>query len=266
MLPPPALDVHGVRVVGVEAPASVEKIALQVPEISMNVSCIDCTSPVIPELSELLASDGATEEVTEVVNRMLGYITSLLAGEYFQVSIDRALHEASRKCPHSDQYEVNPSPIEYEPFESPEPEDSVALVVASSVVVLALIVAVWAILLATKYFVRRRQRKWLEQLSNHQVLKIWENQTLEADKEETMNATTKAMYQSDEIPWLVRTTVPFVILGNIGFFLSGHLSLGASVSVFVNLAGETYEAANFFEFSMLKSTVEIWEGKDQDCQ
>jgi hypothetical protein len=55
--------------------------------------------------------------------------------------------------------------------------------------------------------------------------------------------------------------MPLVILGNIGFFLSGHLSLGASISIFGSIAGQSFEEDGFFEFSMGKSTIEIWNGK-----
>jgi uncharacterized paraquat-inducible protein A len=52
--------------------------------------------------------------------------------------------------------------------------------------------------------------------------------------------------------------MPVIILGNIGFFLSGHLSLGATVNIEARLAEQAFTVRNFFEFSMLRSTIEIW--------
>ena len=52
--------------------------------------------------------------------------------------------------------------------------------------------------------------------------------------------------------------MPIIILGNIGFFLSGHLSLGATVNIEATLGEQSFKVDNFFEFSMLRSTVEIW--------
>ncbi len=46
------------------------------------------------------------------------------------------------------------------------------------------------------------------------------------------------MFLSPEIPLLVRLTMPLIIVGNIGFFMSGHLSLGATVNIEAEIAGE----------------------------
>jgi uncharacterized paraquat-inducible protein A len=40
--------------------------------------------------------------------------------------------------------------------------------------------------------------------------------------------------------------------------LSGHLSLGATVNIEAELAGEKFRVEKFFEFSMARSTVDIW--------
>lgn len=72
---------------------------------------------------------------------------------------------------------------------------------------------------------------------------------------------TTSFFQSEVVPcWLCLFTMPRVILGNIGFFLSGHLSLGASVSLVALFAGQTAVIDNFFKFSMAKETVQMWQG------
>jgi hypothetical protein len=78
------------------------------------------------------------------------------------------------------------------------------------------------------------------------------------EKEAALNASTKAMFISPEVPLFVRWFMPLVILGNIAFFLSGHLSLGATVAVEAQIAGENISVKDFFEFSMAKSTIDIW--------
>jgi hypothetical protein len=40
--------------------------------------------------------------------------------------------------------------------------------------------------------------------------------------------------------------------------LSGHLSLGATVNIEARIAGQTIRVEEFFEFSMAKSTIDIW--------
>ena len=66
------------------------------------------------------------------------------------------------------------------------------------------------------------------------------------------------MFTSTEIPVYTRYLVPVVLVANIGFFLSGHLSLGASVNIEAQFAGEAFTVSNFFDFSMARSTVDIW--------
>ena len=41
--------------------------------------------------------------------------------------------------------------------------------------------------------------------------------------------------------------------------MSGHLSLGATVNIEAHLAEQEFSVKNFFEFSMLRSTLEIWD-------
>ena len=61
------------------------------------------------------------------------------------------------------------------------------------------------------------------------------------------------------IPWFARWFIPVVLLVNIGFFLSGHISLGASVDINIDMAGEQIVIPKFFEFSLAKSTIEMYE-------
>ena len=56
----------------------------------------------------------------------------------------------------------------------------------------------------------------------------------------------------------VRLGMPLIIVGNILFFLSGHLSLGATVNIEGDLAGSYIRVDKFFEFSMARSTIDIW--------
>jgi Paraquat-inducible protein A len=60
---------------------------------------------------------------------------------------------------------------------------------------------------------------------------------------------------------LMRLSIPIVILGNIGLFLSGHLSLAANVSVSASLAGQSFNEEGLFEFSVANSTIELWRGE-----
>ena len=48
----------------------------------------------------------------------------------------------------------------------------------------------------------------------------------------------------------IRVIIPLVIIGNIGLFLSGHLNLGATVTIIASFANQTFKVQNFFEFSV----------------
>ena len=49
-----------------------------------------------------------------------------------------------------------------------------------------------------------------------------------------------SLFRSEEVPRYVRLLVPLLLSVNTLFFLSGHISLGASVDVTLNLFGEKF--------------------------
>jgi hypothetical protein len=109
--------------------------------------------------------------------------------------------------------------------------------------------------------VRRRHRKWVESMSRKQVHFLWKQQSKEKKEESQLDNESLSMFRSVSIPIWVRLSMPIVILGNIGFFLSGHISLGASVSILASFGGQSFRQDGFFDFSMARSTIEIWNGK-----
>lgn len=79
-------------------------------------------------------------------------------------------------------------------------------------------------------------------------------------KQEGINESTTSMFRSDMIPLWVRLFMPVVILGTIGFFISGHLSLGATVSILISIGGQPFRTENFYDFQLLTGTIDIWNG------
>jgi len=67
------------------------------------------------------------------------------------------------------------------------------------------------------------------------------------------------MIRSTAIPLFVRVLIPFVIFANIGFFMSGHLSLGASVDMYIDVGGQPFVIEKVFVFSMAESIMDMWE-------
>lgn len=258
MIPAPTLDQYGIRNSDVEPTVSLDELAASVAGLNLNVSCIDCSSPRLPELTDLLSKAEAQEDITVAVNGLLEYITELLGGNFLQVQIDRFLNDAARQCPHSPSYEADAEEVVYEAFEAPNNELSMSFLIKLLAIAIVAILAVVAIVVAIRWIVRRRHKRWLGQLPAHQVRRLARDQNRVEKEESELNAATQSMFTSPIVPRFVRWGMPLVIIGNIVFFLSGHLSLGATVNIEAELAGEKFRVDKFFEFSMARSTVDIW--------
>jgi Na+-transporting methylmalonyl-CoA/oxaloacetate decarboxylase gamma subunit len=259
MMPAPPLDARGVRLEGSEPSLSLVHLFASVSKLNLNITCISCTSPGMAELATLLSTPEATKAATEVANDIFEYVTRLLGGEFLQVTFDRMLNDAERSCPHSLSYTATPVPVTYESFEGADSADqSIQFLIYLAIVSGCLILIVSAVVILVKVIVRRRHRKWLRSLSSERVFLLWQQQRADQQKAMKLNETTFSLFRSSQIPRWVRFIMPVVILGNIGFFLSGHLSLGATVNIEATLAGQSFTVGNFFEFSMAFSIVEIW--------
>ena len=257
-IPAPTLNTQGVRSSDSEPTASLADLAASVASLKLNVTCVECSSPRMSELTTLLSSDEAQAETTELSNQILDYVTSLLGGNFMQVQIDRALNDAARKCPHRPEYDANFNAVEYEPFQAPETDYMTSYLILLGSVTIALVLILCVVIFAIRCIVRRRHKKWLGTLPAHQVRRLAVQQGKEKALESDVNESTTSMFSSPDIPFIVRWGMPFVILGNIALFLSGHLSLGATVNIQAEIAGESFTIENFFEFSMARSTVDIW--------
>jgi len=257
-IPSPKLDSYGVRDDVTLPTAELKEILATVASMNMSVSCVSCTSPRMSELSDLLSTKEAQDDMTETVNDLLAYAKALADDGYMQIQIDRLLNEAARACPHSPSYEANAEDVEYKPLGSTSREFSISFLLMLTALAGSIILAFFLLGLVIRCFVRRRHNRWLKSLPPNQVSRLARHQEEEKQEATRLNASTTPMYRNSEIPLVVRLAMPIIIIGNIGFFLSGHLSLGATVNIEGELAGQQISISNFFEFSMAKSTVDIW--------
>ena len=257
--PAPSLDSRGVRLPDSSPSAGITNLAISLARLNLNITCISCSSPQMEELATLLSTQTAITDLNRVGNNLLDSAAQLLGGEFFQMQIDRMLNDAPRHCPHRGEYDANAAPPQYETFESPDrKDDSITFLITLAIVAVCLIVSAVIVINAVKCIVGRRNRRWVRTLPNDKVMLLHRLQTEERAKEGDLNRATKSMFCAHEIPLYVRYFIPVVILVNIGFFLSGHLSLGATVNIKAQLAGETITVEKFFEFSMAQSTLDIW--------
>ncbi len=257
-IPAPELDKQGLRRIDVEPTAMLAEFVASIAALNLNISCVECSSPRMVELIDLLATRDAQDIATETANRVIEYFQKLMSGNFLQIQIDRALTDASKRCPHSPNYKPDFVSATYDKLVITDSNDSTSFLILLGSVVLVLFAVLGLAVLAVRWLVRRRHRKWLLTVSQEQVSNIARKQEETRAKEAQLNAATHAMYASPEIPGFVRWSMPLIIIGNIGFFLSGHLSLGATVNIEAEFAGEKIVVEKFFEFSMASSTVDIW--------
>jgi hypothetical protein len=259
-VPAPLLSSEGIRLDGIERTAGFAELLVRFEELLLNVTCIECTSAAIFEVAELVQTEQGATDTTKAANSLLDYVTSLLEGEFIQVFIDRAINEAPSRCPHNPAYNADFQSLEFEPITGFDgSDDSFTFVLAVGLVVMGILLAGVIVGFVVGWVVRRRQRRWLGTIPSEMVYRIYREQKKEDEKELFLQQVTSSMFTSKDIPASVRCMIPIVILGNIGLFLSGHLSIGGAVSIFIEFAGEDIVIENVLEFSVAQSTVQLWE-------
>ena len=98
----------------------------------------------------------------------------------------------------------------------------------------------------------------MKQLNKNQVHSLVREEQYEAERQEDLNNRMKSLVCSKEVPLIFKIGIPITIFGNIALFLSGHLSLGGTVNISGSFAGQDFNIEGFFEFSMVKSTIDMW--------
>jgi len=259
-LPPPVLNQFGVRPDDVEASLAMEELMVSMQELDLNITCRQCSSPGLEELANLWSNPKSTESMTKAANDVLEFAARVLGQGLVQTEIDRMLNDAARRCPHSPEYEQGFTSFTYSAFESQAGESGqVSLAILVMVVAACLVAIIGFLVLAVTFIVRRRHARWLKTLPNEQLTLLKHRQEIEEEKENELNAMTRSMFMSGDVPLWIRWVIPVIVVGNIAFFLSGHLSLGAEVKILVSFAGQTLSIEQFYQFSMARSTVEIWQ-------
>ena len=169
MLPAPALDARGISKAGEISSLALTKLDASVGRVRLNVTCNDCTSPGMDDLSNLLSTTEAADAATDVANMLFDYITNLLGGDYLQDRFDMLLNDAEHNCPISPLYDPGYVTPEYAPFESPEQETSLRALILLAISAGIIIFAVLFVMTCVKCIVRRRHRRWIRRLEGRKV-------------------------------------------------------------------------------------------------
>ena len=260
-IPAPQLNEVGLRVDDDAVSLAIAEFIGSVSELAFNISCIKCTGARIPELSELVSGLKDSEDVTTFANGVFNYLTNLVNGDFIQIAADRAINDAKYQCPHSPMYDSNFVRKDYATaLAASEDESTISFLLGLVIVLAFLLLCTITIVFCTKFVVRRRHAKWVATLPPAHIRTLNRQQALQKETNRSLDASTVSMFKSGSIPVWMRTGIPIVILGNIGLFLSGHLSLAANVSLSATLAGQSFQDEDLFEFSVANSTIELWRG------
>jgi len=255
----PIIDSYGIRKEDEESGIMLRQLALAVAEARLDIECIECSSPLIVEMAAQVGSQEGIQDTTEVANMIFDYILNLLGGQFIQSELDKIILEAEMKCPHSVAYQQDFQGIQYQEMVAPDKEGDVAGFIIAIVSVIAFLsVFAGVAIVITKHVSRRRHNRWMTTLNRTQKFELEKMQSDEDKRQKDLNKRMLSLFWSKEVPLFIRLIMPIVILGNIGLFLSGHLSLGGTVNISGSFAGQAFNVDGFFEFSMAKSTIEMW--------
>ena len=241
MIPAPAMEVSGVRSADSELTLALRKLKIDMESTRIQIECLSCSSPLFQDLDTTLSSDEAIADLTKLANGAVDYITGLLGGPFLQAQIDRALVDAPKRCPHSPDFvSVDAPRVQYQELQqlnASKPTNWDFIIAIGSVIVSVLLIAALStsIVKTVKW---KRHKTWLASLSDREVMEYKAKDLGEQARALRMNANTTSMFKSSIIPGLLRYFIPISIIANIGFFLSGHISLGASVDIEAQIGGE----------------------------
>ena len=260
-LPAPALTDQGLRESGVDPSLSLQHVAASVEQFLLNVTCVDCSSPVLPTLSEQLASRKSQQDVTQTASTLLEYVSEILEGDYVQVQLDRLLQDAPKQCPHHPEYQgadqfVKSTYLPYDSVESNKSDTSFLLMVVIVGLSAAAMIAVitWSV----KWMVRRRHQFWLRQLPASDQAVVYQEQLQQNAIETHVNGSSSSMATSPVIPIYVRWSMPLVLIVTIVLFALGHFRVAAEISLIGQVAGEPVQINSLESFSMVQTVQELW--------
>jgi hypothetical protein len=253
----PIRDKYGIPVGN---PASgMRNVAFSLAEASLDIKCIECSSPLIVEMESMLGSKEAIADTTEVANVILDYISQLLGGEIIQYQLEKKLTEAALKCPHSATYNKELSSVRYNEMVATKDGDDVrGFLIATIFLTLTSCVIVIFIYVVARLLSKRRHDRWVSSLNIAQKVEFEQIQREENDREKDLNDRMTSLVRGCQVPLFMRVFIPVMILGDVALFLCSHIFLGGTVNISGSFAGQSFHVEGYYEFSMVESTVDIW--------
>ena len=249
---------------------------INIEELRLLLSCDTCTSPDMPDFVRRTNNDTAQEQITAELN---AFVERMLSKLYSKSVHDETMKEITKwteTCPQSGNngsstHTVSSPPPPLSPSSVPVPVptpehvdkcwDQKAAVVgtASSLAVLFLIFAVYHFYCRignTKKITRHVQLE--DPLLPSSSFSSSHRRPRLLTQDYVLRDRNIPLYQHPSISIGVRVGVLIGILINFGLFLSGHLSVGASVDLVAHFAGDTLEYDTIYTFSLGSSLTDMW--------
>lgn len=255
----PTLDARGVRIAGTDPTFGLQELNLTADMVNFDIACFNCTKESgFQALQDILKNDQGSKDAFRAVNKLVQFLLKAVDSGVLQLYLDRMIVEAPYKCPHSPAFKQRRLQSNYEPLNGTGHHDTIGFLVALLAVTVGLIVAAIVVSAVVRFGVRHRYRNWLQTLPPNQLLLVYQQQCLERRKVARMNEVAQSMFQSTEIPSLVRYVIPIIVFLNVGLFLSGHLNVAGSVEIRAQIAGQDLRVEDFYRFSVILSARDLW--------
>jgi Uncharacterized paraquat-inducible protein A len=238
-----------------------ETLSLVGEDSDFGIKCNSCSSPDIKLLVSILSATSSFIDVSGIINSALDLLVGLLKGDSVQTSIDRFVASRPYKCPTDTAYNasyVDPQFSALEQFSTvPEPANRSFRNFANMLSILLGLIIVMTIIV--RWYRYKVIDAWVKQATAKELALEKEKQDCLVQRNEKLNAQTSSIFSSNVVPLPVRLLIPLTIMGNVGLFLSGHLSLGAQVDLIIDIAGEALTLPKLFEFSLAGSVRDMWQ-------
>lgn len=235
--------------------------AMFLESLTFNATCVSCTSPRFDDLINDLYGPSETKKPKETIEEIFSQV---LNGDAIQTFLDRVVLESSKRCPHSAEYiagagrpvDLLENPIEPFSFSgfSKRNKRSKYFNIASSIFAALLL----CFLLAGKWRVFRRNKKWKESLTEKGLSLLRRQKAKEDEQETILNLYSTSLFRNPQISEKVRLAVPTIIAANIVLYLGGHLGVLSTVDIDGQLAGQDFAVRRMLKFSFLGSTAETY--------
>jgi len=225
-------------------------------DISIDSTCHSCTSPYFQRISDYMNTQESKEMIFAAFEKLSAFLGTLLDSDQFHAWKMVMIENAKRSCPHDPLYS---RPLLKNWTEGEIISSSSFLESNRSIYISFLSLGGVAVAIIIVITILRKNHLRLNRGEKNKNIDVLQKDQLDdSTLIEQKFWISKSMIRSSAIPLSFRIIVPFIILGNIGLFISGHLNLGAKVQVQMQIAGENLGTSdNLFEFSMANSITQM---------